>query len=161
MVLDLIAMERRWCRKQDHNLFDLVCEYSLIVVLMNIFIRLCVVQILHSIYVYIQNKYNLADIDFTTMLQELQTNRMVSYRMKICTILIFLKYLTDDYVFSRRLSDHQFHTCASCTNDMEAKNAEWAKIFVACLQVFIYFLNSSFTLNKVNSPPMWWAMFYR
>ena len=38
---------------------------------------------------------------------------------------------------------------------MEAKNAEWAKIFVACLQVFIYFLNSSFTLNKVKSPPMW------
>lgn len=72
MVLDLIAMERRWCRKQDHNLFDLVCEYSLIVVLMNIFIRLCVVQILHSIYVYIQGKYNLADIDFTTMLQEHQ-----------------------------------------------------------------------------------------
>ena len=135
---------------------------------MNIFIRLCVVQILHSIYVYIQNKYNLADIDFTTMLQELQTNpSKIQYTMdgqlqnEDLHILIFVKYLTDDYVFSRRLSDHQFHTCASCTNDMEAKNAEWAKIFVACLQVFIYFLNSSFTLNKVNSPPMWWAMFYR
>ena len=144
---------------------------------MNIFIRLCVVQILHSIYVYIQNKYNLADIDFTTMLQELQTIRARLQSQSLLNIfdmesngqlqnedlhiLVFVKYLTDDYVFSRRLSDRQFHTCASCTNDMEAKNAEWAKIFVACLQVFIYFLNSSFTLNKVNSPPMWWAMFYR
>ena len=140
---------------------------------MNIFIRLCVVQILHSIYVYSQNKYNLGDIDFTTMLQELQTNPLRLYSLtsgmesdgqlqnEDLHILIFVKYLTDDYVFSRRLSDRQFHTCASCTNDMEAKNTEWAKIFVACLQVFIYFLNSSFTLNKVNSPPMWWAMSYR